>query len=50
MARRTRSPPRSGKAAAWVKKLCGPAKEYGAAYAHPGGHRTSNRLDRVMRG
>jgi hypothetical protein len=39
--------------AAWVleqvKKLCGRAKEYGEAYAHPGGHRTSNALDRVMR-
>jgi len=32
-----------------VKKLCGRAREYGAAYAHPGGHRTSNALDRVMR-
>ena len=30
-------------------KLCGRAGEYGAAYAHPGGHRTSNMLDRVMR-
>ncbi len=40
--------------AAWVReqvdKLCGRAGEYGAAYAHPGGHRTSNMLDRVMRG
>jgi hypothetical protein len=39
--------------AAWVleqvKKLCGRSKEYGLAYAHPGGHRTSNMLDRVMR-
>jgi hypothetical protein len=37
----------------WLKeqlqKLCGRAKEYGVAYAHPGGHRTSNMLDRVMR-
>jgi hypothetical protein len=32
-----------------VEKLCGRSKEYGAAYAHPGGHRTSNMLDRVMR-
>ena len=32
-----------------VKKLCGRAAEYGAAYAHPGGYRTSNALDRVMR-
>jgi len=39
--------------AAWVleqvKKLCGRAKEYGLAYAHQGGYRTSNALDRVMR-
>jgi hypothetical protein len=32
-----------------VGKLCARAKEYGLAYAHPGGHRTSNMLDRVMR-
>lgn len=32
-----------------VQKMCGRAKEYGEAYAHPGGHRTSNALDRVMR-
>ena len=32
-----------------VEKLCGRAKEYGEAYAHPGCHRTSNMLDRVMR-
>lgn len=32
-----------------VTKLCGRAREYGAAYAQPGGHRTSNMLDRVMR-
>jgi hypothetical protein len=32
-----------------VQKLCGRAREYGRAYAHPGGHRTSNMLDRVMR-
>jgi hypothetical protein len=32
-----------------VQKLCGRAKEYGAAYRHPGGHRTSTMLDRVMR-
>lgn len=39
--------------AAWVleqvKELCGRSKEYGLAYAHPGGHRTSNMLDRLMR-
>jgi hypothetical protein len=33
-----------------VEKLCGRSKDYGVAYAHPGGHRTSNMLDRVMRG
>jgi hypothetical protein len=32
-----------------VEKLCGRSKEYGVAYQHPGGHRTSNMLDRVMR-
>jgi hypothetical protein len=32
-----------------VQKLCGRSREYGRAYAHPGGHRTSNMLDRVMR-
>jgi hypothetical protein len=39
--------------AAWVleqvQKLCGRSQEYGLAYRHPGGHRTSNMLDRVMR-
>jgi len=32
-----------------VEKLCGRAKEYGLAYRHPGGHRTSAMLDRLMR-
>jgi hypothetical protein len=32
-----------------VEKLCGRAREYGEAYRHPGGHRTSNMLDRQMR-
>jgi hypothetical protein len=32
-----------------VEKLCGRSGEYGLAYRHPGGHRTSNMLDRVMR-
>jgi hypothetical protein len=32
-----------------VRKLCGRAGEYGAAYRYPGGYRTSNLLDRVMR-
>src|SRR5205823_3728476 len=39
--------------AAWVleqvRKLCGGARVCGQAYRHPGGHRTSNRLDRVSR-
>jgi hypothetical protein len=39
--------------AAWVleqvRKLCGRSRDYGVAYDHPGGHRTSNMLDRVMR-
>jgi hypothetical protein len=35
---------------AQVTKLCGRSREYGLAYAHPGGHRTSNMLDRLMRG
>jgi hypothetical protein len=40
-------------AVAWVleqvQKLCGRSQEYGLAYRHPGGHRTSNMLDRGMR-
>jgi len=32
-----------------VEKLCGRAREYGQAYRHPGGHRTSTMLERVMR-
>jgi hypothetical protein len=39
--------------AAWVleqvRKLCGRACVYGQAYLYPGGHRTSNMLDRLMR-
>jgi len=31
-------------------RLCGRIREYGLAYEHPGGHRTSAMLDRVMRG
>jgi hypothetical protein len=34
---------------AQVQKLCGRSQEYGLAYQHPGGHRTSNMLDRLMR-
>jgi hypothetical protein len=34
---------------AQVRKLCGRSKEYGVAYEHPGGHRTSTMLDRLMR-
>ena len=32
-----------------VEKLCTRSGEYGEAYRHPGGHRTSNMLDRLMR-
>jgi hypothetical protein len=32
-----------------VNKLCARAQEYGQTYDHPGCHRTSNMLDRVMR-
>jgi hypothetical protein len=32
-----------------VQKLCSRSKEYGRAYRHPGGQRTSNMLDRLMR-
>jgi hypothetical protein len=32
-----------------VQKLCARAREYGEAYRYPGGHRTSNMLDRQMR-
>jgi len=32
-----------------VEKFCKRKREYAEAYDHPGGHRTSNMLDRVMR-
>ena len=32
-----------------VEKPCGRSKEYQEAYKHPGGHRTSDMLDRAMR-
>jgi hypothetical protein len=32
-----------------VEKMCKRKGEYGEAYNHPGGHRTSNMLDRLMR-
>jgi len=32
-----------------VEKFCKRKREYAEAYGHPGGHRTSNMLDRVMR-
>jgi hypothetical protein len=32
-----------------VRKLCGRSGEYALAYGHPGGHRTSSMLDRLMR-
>lgn len=51
--RRLREWARGQKLTAWlleqVEKLCSRSKEYGAAYDHPGGHRTSNMLDRLMR-
>jgi hypothetical protein len=40
---------RAGYVLEQVQKLCGRARAYGEAYRHPGGQRTSNRLDRVMR-
>ncbi len=33
-----------------VLSLCGKRPKYSLAYRHPGGHRTSNMLDRQMRG
>jgi hypothetical protein len=39
----------SGDILARALRLCGRLGEYGLAYAHPGGHRTSVMLDRVMR-
>ena len=51
--RRLREWARGERMSAWlleqVEKLCGRSKEYAEAYSHPGGHRTSNMLDRVMR-
>jgi hypothetical protein len=51
--RRLREWAQAAVTASWVleqvEKLCGRSAEYGVAYAHPGGHRTSNALDRVMR-
>ena len=51
--RRLREWPRRQGISAWlleqVEKRCGRASAYGEAYEHPGGHRTSNMLDRVMR-
>jgi hypothetical protein len=39
----------SGEILARTLRLCGRAREYGQAYAHPTGQRTSTMLDRVMR-
>jgi hypothetical protein len=51
--RRAREWARGRPMSAWlleqVEKLCGRSREYAAAYSHPGCHRTSNMLDRVMR-
>lgn len=33
-----------------VLDLCRKGRRFGVAYHHPGGHRTSNMLDRIMRG
>ena len=33
-----------------ILNLCGKRDRWSVAYRHPGGHRTSNMLDRVMRG
>ena len=33
-----------------ILDLCRKGRQYGVAYHHPGGHRTSNMLDRQMRG
>ena len=33
-----------------VLGLCGKGRDFAVAYGHPGGHRTSNMLDRQMRG
>ncbi|MGZ3335294.1 MAG: hypothetical protein ACXWOV_08895, partial [Isosphaeraceae bacterium] len=33
-----------------VLDLCGKRDRWSIAYRHPGGHRTSNMLDRLMRG
>jgi hypothetical protein len=33
-----------------VLSLCGKGRQFAVAYRHPGGHRTSNMLDRQMRG
>ena len=40
----------SGEVLERAMRLCGRAQEYGVAYEHPGGQRTSVMLDRVMRG
>jgi hypothetical protein len=51
--RRLREWARANVKRAWVleqvEKLCARAGEYGEAYSHPGCHRTSNMLGRVMR-
>jgi hypothetical protein len=51
--RRRREWARRRRMSAWlreqVEKLCGRSKESAGASSHPGGQRTSNRRDRVMR-
>ena len=39
----------SGEILTRTLRLCARVREYGQAYAHPKGHRTSTMLDRVMR-
>ncbi|WP_422923373.1 hypothetical protein [Singulisphaera sp. PoT] len=52
--RRLREWSRHREMSAWLLKRveapCGRSREYAAAYSHPGGHRTSNMLDRPLRG
>jgi hypothetical protein len=51
--RRLKEWPRGQELTAWllgqVEELCARSGEYGRAYGHPEGHRTSNVLDRLMR-
>jgi hypothetical protein len=44
-----RGRPMSARLREQVGELCGRSKGYAEAYPHPGGHRTSDRVDRVTR-